>query len=321
MLRPLLHFLWIGVALFAVDRWWLAPERAPEPVVIPAARVEELRGAFLGRAGRMPDGPGLDARLRAEVNDELLYREARSLGFDRDDPVVQRRLVQNMRFAGADPERDAASLYAEALELGMDRSDPVVRRRLVQRMRLFIEARALEPAPTDDELRAYNDTHRESYLQPARVHLVQIFFDGEREGEAARALAQLVRKGADAGAHRDLGAAFLHGSQQPPQSQRELAQRFGPEFAARVFELPGAAWSGPVPSSYGEHLVWIREHTPETQREFGEVRTEVSHAVLAERRRRELAAALAALRERVQVIVSSPDPLDGPGRGKARAAR
>ena len=84
--------------------------------------------------------------IRAEVDDELLYRKAKRLGFDRDDPVVQRRLVQNMRFAGADPERDAASLYAEALDLGMHESDPVVRRRLVQRMRLAIEAEALCPA-------------------------------------------------------------------------------------------------------------------------------------------------------------------------------
>ena len=130
------------------------------------------------------------------MNDELLYREARRQGFVLDDPVVQRRLVQNMRFAGADSERDAASLFSEALKLGMDRSDPVVRRRLVQRMRLAIESEALEPEPTQAELRERYDAHRDSYRQAARVRLVQIFFDGEPAGEARTELERLRDSGA-----------------------------------------------------------------------------------------------------------------------------
>ena len=305
MLRPLLHFLWIGVALFALDRW-LEPTAPPDPVVISGGRVEELRGAFLARSGRLPDDRELDGLLRAEVNDELLYRRARSLGFDRDDPVVQRRLVQNMRFAGADPERDAASLFSEALELGMDRSDPVVRRRLVQRMRLAIEARALEQEPADEELRAHYEANRQRYRDPARVRLVQVFFDGEPAGEAEAALRRLRRAGAGPEDLEGEGEAFLHGAEQPPQSERELAQRFGPAFARRAFDLPQGAWSGPAESSYGAHLVWIREHTPEAQRSFEEVRRELRYAVLAEHRRRLLEEALASLRQGVRVVVASP---------------
>lgn len=304
MLRPLLHFLWIGAALFAVERWWIAAGPGPEPIVVSAARVEELRGAFAARAGRPPAPVELEGLLRAEVDDELLYREALRRGFDRDDPVVQRRLIRNMRFAGADPEREPASLLAEARELGMHESDPVVRRRLVQRMRLLIEARALEPAPSEDELRSHYEASRSDYVEPARVRLVQVFFDGTPEGEAERALEALRREGGDAGAHRAVGEPFLHGAEQPMQSQRDLALRFGEGFAARVFELPAGTWSGPVASSYGEHLVWIRERTSGRQRAFEAVRTDLSHDVLAERRRRALAAALAELREGVQVVVA-----------------
>lgn len=306
MLRPLLHFLWIGLALFAVDRW-LAPGAVPEPVVIPAARVEELRGAFLARAGRMPDAAELEGLLRAEADDELLYREALGRGFDRDDPVVQQRLIQNMRFAGAGPESDPASLYEEALALGMDRSDPVVRRRLVQRMRLSIEAAALEPPPTDAELRAHYDANREQYRDEARVRCAQLYFDGDPPGEARAALERLREAGAGPDVH-GVGEAFLHGVEQPLQSERELARRFGADFARRVFELTPGSWSGPVASSYGQHLVWVRERTPESQREFAAVRQEVEHAVLAERRHLALARAIAGLREGVRVIVAGPTP-------------
>ena len=302
MLRPLFYFLCIGVSLFVLDRW-LEPEPPPEPVVISQARVDELRSAFLSRTGRAPADGELDALLQAEVNDELLYRRARELGFDRDDPVVQRRLVQNMRFAGGDPARDAASLYAEALELGMDQSDPVVRRRLVQRMRLTIEARALEPEPAEAELRAHYEANLPRYRSPARARLVQLYFDGEPRGEAAALLRRLRADGVGPDPDPALSDAFLHGAEQPSQSERELAQRFGPDFARAVFALPEGEWSGPVPSSYGDHLVFVRELTPEAQRPFEAVRSEARHAVLAERRRQALDAALAKLRENVQVVV------------------
>ena len=92
----------------------------------------------------------LEALVRPEVDDELLYREAIALGFDRDDPVIFNRLVMNMRFAGAEEGREAADLYREARELGMHLTDIVVRRRLVQRMRLLIESRAAEPEPAGE---------------------------------------------------------------------------------------------------------------------------------------------------------------------------
>jgi hypothetical protein len=329
VLRPLLHFLWIGTLLFAADRW-LATDPAPEPVTIAAARVEELSALFLAHSGRPPDAAELEGMLLAEVNDELLYREARRLGFDRDDPVVQQRLIRNMQFARANMQfaraetgagaapgggatsgagggetPDAAALYAEALELGMDRSDLVVRRRLIQRMRFAIEARALAEPPTDAELREHYAKNLASYRDAARVRLVQLYFDGDPPGEAAAALVRLREAGTGPEAAGAAGDAFLLGSEQPSQSQRELAERFGATFAEAAFAAPAGAWSGPLASSYGEHLVWVREHTPELQRAFDEVRDSVQYAVVAERRRRELDAALRALREGVQVVVGS----------------
>lgn len=310
MLRPLLHFLWLGTLLFAAERF-LAADPAPEPVVIPAARIEELSALFMAHSGRPPDDAELEGMLLAEVNDELLHREARRLGFDRDDPVVQQRLIRNMQFARAAGGEgatapaaapDAAALYAEALELGMDRTDPVVRRRLIQRMRFAIEARALADPPGDAELRAHYEANLAGYRDPARVRLVQLYFDGDPPGEAAAALTRLRSSGAGPEAAAAVGEPLLLGAEQPSQSQRELSERFGADFAQAAFAAPAGAWSGPHASTYGEHLVWIREHTPEAQRSFEEVRDAVGYAVVAERRRRELDAELRRLREGVAVV-------------------
>ena len=307
MFRVLLHFCLLGAALFAVDRAFFTeppPPYEPPPVVIPAARVGELlRSSWLRGSGPLSDEE-LEALVRPEVDDELLYREAIALGFDRDDPVIFNRLVMNMRFAGADEEREAGELYREARDLGMHLTDIVVRRRLVQRMRLLIESRAAEPEPSEEELRAYFAERREELFRPARVRIVHRYFTREHEAAARDALAGLEGQGPDAG--RDLADAFLHPPEQPPQSERELANRFGAEFASGVFALPTGRWSGPVPTAYGVHLVYVVERSEQEPLGFDEVRDQMRYGLLAERGEAALEDVLARLREGVEVRIERP---------------
>ena len=288
--------------MFVVDRWWWAEVPPAEPVVVDAARLSELSDRFVARMGRPPVASELDGLIQADVDEELLYREALARGFDRDDPVIHRRLVQNMRFAGGGDERDAGELYAEALELGLDRQDPVVRRRLIQRMRLAIEATALEPEPSDAELRDAYDADRERYTRAARVALHHVFFKNAERAEAASPALPEGGPGPDV----SVGDPFLHAAAQPLQSHRELAQRFGAEFADGVFALEPGAWSEPIASAYGAHLVWIHERRDASIAPFEEVRDRVRYAVLATRRERALEQALATLR------ASTPREVAGP---------
>jgi hypothetical protein len=318
MTRPLVHFLALGLLLFVTDRLWTRARgdaaASPPPVVISAQRFEQLRSVASARTGRALEAAQLEALVDAEVADELLYRQALAYGFDRDDPVVFNRLVQNMRFAGADPERAAQDLYEDARELGMHRSDLVVRRRLIQRMRLLLESRVEEPS--DSELRAYFEAQAEELLRPARLRLTQIFFTQQHADTAARALEGLTSRGLDpatalgpGGAPGPVGALgdpFLHASAQPPQSEQELARRFGAEFARAVFALDTGRWSGPVASAYGVHLVWIHERSAPVLPPFEEVRAKLRYGLLAERGAEAVAAALAELRRGVEVRVESP---------------
>src|SRR5258708_30344978 len=161
--RPLLQFALLGTALFAADRLWWS-RVGPAPVVIHAASA-------------------------AEADDELLFRAALARGYERDDPVVYRRLVQNLRFAGAPDADDDRALFEQALALRMHESDPVVRRRLIQVMRLDLEAAAPVEEPGEAALRAHYQRNAAQYRSAERVSLVQLYFRGERESAARRALA------------------------------------------------------------------------------------------------------------------------------------
>lgn len=308
VLRTLLSFMAIGLALFVADRALLGSGEDATPVVVTRERVDEIRATLLARIGREPDETEIARLIRAEVDDELLIRAARSQGFDLDDPVILRRLVQNMRFAGADPERSDADLFDEAVGLGMHRTDPVVRRRLVQRMRLLIEAQVQDPS--DEAVRLRWERDREDYVRPERIRMTHLYFEADHADRAAILLEELVAGGVDPGDPAAVGEAFLLPSDQPLQSRRELGDRFGADFAARVFGLPDGRWSGPVPSAYGVHLVWVREREPTEVLPFDAVRDRVRYGLLAERRAEVLEGALAGLRARTPVRVA-----DGAGPG------
>lgn len=306
--RPLLHFVAIGLALFALERAGAAlwGAGAAQPLVVPAERVEAVRAGLAQATGRAPDDADLRRALAPDVEDELLLREALARGYDREDPVVFRRLVQNLRFAGADPGQGDAALFAEALALGLQHTDVVARRRLVERVRLDFEARALRDPPDAAALRAWFEAHRERYVAPARVRLTQLFF--RREATARRALGRLREEGATPDRAPTRGEPFLHPPEQPSQSREELARRFGAGFADAAFEAVPGRWEGPVASAYGSHLVWVHEREPARPLRLDEVRGAVRAAVVAERRREALETGIAGLRARADVRIAGLDP-------------
>jgi hypothetical protein len=253
---PAVHFAALGALVFAAQTW-LGGEAAPAPAAV-AARSDQ----------------------------ELLEREARRLGLDRDDAGVRRRLVRNLRFLGEGTHGDEEADYEEAIALGLDRSDLVVRRRLVQRLELRAQAWARATEPSDAELAALLAREPERFALPARVRLTHVFLSRDRHGaglaDADRALAKQLPSLAPERAS-GLGDPFLLGSELPPRTRAELAAGFGEAFARAVAELPTGRWSGPIASSYGLHRVFVRERLPARAARPGEVRSALREAVFAKR--------------------------------------
>ncbi len=304
-----MQFLLIGAALFVLDRRVIEPKRTARPAIaISFAQVAELRRDALAETGRLPDRHELTARIDAAVADEILYREARRLGLAEEDPVVRRRLAQNMRFVRGHAASGDAALYREAVSLGMDESDPLVRRRLIQRMRLAIDDASRRDEPTDEELQAFLFEHPNRFAEPERVRISHVFFDRARRGEAAdadasRLLATFKRNPTEPKQAAELGDPFLVPAHLPLQSERALAKLFGAEFARAVVMLPATTWSGPLRSSCGTHLVWVHEKVAGGTPPLDAVRKEVRHALLAERAERAVADVIARLRRRYDVQV------------------
>jgi hypothetical protein len=315
--RPLAHFLALGAALFGLDVW-LRPSgelvergEAPPPVVITAKRVEQIRADFVRNSGMQLTSEHREALIRREIDEELLYREALARGLDRWDRSIRYRLVQKMRFLKDAPEGAEEELHREALELGLGRDDVVVRRILIQKMRLIAGISGEGKEPTEAELREYLNRHRDKYLLPARVTLFHVFLSAQGRGSMLKRDAEALLRKLESDAIRPehserYGDLFPLGASVGSASRRHLEKLYGPIFAREVMMLPAGAWSGPVSSSYGLHLVWVETHEAARETSLDSVRSQISHRLRAERRDASAREFLERLRQAYTVRVEQP---------------
>ena len=269
--EPLLHFVVLGAILFMLAS---GSEEMPAPdrIVIGEGQIRNLAAVFERTWRRPPTEAELDGLIRDRIDEEVLAREARDLGLDQDDTVIRRRLRQKMEF------------------VAQDLAPP-------------------EPA-SEDALQAYLAAHPERFTRPGRLTFTQVFLNPERRGPT---LAQHA-----AGLLRELDAAppeFDPGEVGDPSlldphyadvSTDEVARLLGPDFAARLEDLPVGRWAGPVASPYGAHLVRIAARSAPSLPPLAEVRDEVALEVEAERVVQAREAFVAALRQRYEVVVERP---------------
>ena len=141
--EPLAHFVVAGLALFLAASLYQSQTNQYR-IVVTAAHVAELANAYALQFGDKPDGPTLDALVKRDVHDEVLYREAKALKLDQGDQIVRRRVVQKMLFLTQDLNAPAE--------------------------------------PTDVQLQAYYDAHAVHYGLPARATFSHIYFSADNGG-------------------------------------------------------------------------------------------------------------------------------------------
>ena len=159
-------------------------------------------------------------------------------------------------------------LYREALRRGLDRDDLVIRRHLAQKLLLVTEELELAGrVPGEAELQALYREMTPRWSEPARISFCHAY--SRTPWAPVAAAGRPTPAGAcPAGA----GEAFALGTEIYRWSYAEIAAQFGPGFAEALAKAPAGARIGPLPSRFGSHLVWIREHVAAHQPTFEEKR-------------------------------------------------
>lgn len=222
-----------------------------------------------------------EARLelaRQMVREQLLAREARQRGLDRDPGVVRQC------------EGALTELLLEREVEGPERQQPVSEQELrkafeAQRAQYARPARArvalllLAAPPADARARSRQRAEAQALLADARRAL----------SRDPGAFATLARRRSEDPATRALGGEL------PPATEQQLLERYGPELAAAVFGGgPGSAAGGLLPvvieTPRGFYLVHVREREPAVEPRFEDLRELLRPRVTRERREQRLEA-------------------------------
>jgi peptidyl-prolyl cis-trans isomerase C len=210
-------------------------------------------------------------------------------------------------------------LSREAVSLGLDKNDTIVKRRMAQKMELVVQELAKVTDPTPAELKAWFAANPERFAQPSRASFKLLDFSSERRGGRARAdaesaRAKLAATGRDAAVAAELSDRPVPTDGHVDRTPEQVARELGRDFAASLFALkPIAAWQGPIESSRGWHLVWLDSLEARHIPSFEEAEPEAKAAWVEERSAEARRKVYAAMRARYEVVVPAP-PKTAPDR-------
>src|SRR6185436_4550597 len=199
--EPLLHFLLLGCALFAIYGWLATGRSSDSRIVITSGVMDDLLAQYQARWGKSPTAAELNGMVEAWVRDEILYREGVSLGLDRDDLVVKRRVRQKFE--------------------------------------VMAEEELSSQTPTDADLEAFLAANPAKFRQPAVLSFEQIFLGALTSGPAVqKAVARThdaVKRGTDPSV---LGESTLLPARMMQTPADLVAREFGEPFATSLEALP-----------------------------------------------------------------------------------
>lgn len=288
--EPLLHFLLIGAALFLLYDWKGKPASMPggqagtpaAQIVVSRDALEQMSSQFAKTWQRPPTEEEQKGLVEDIVRNEIFYREAIAIGLDRDDEVLKRRLRQKMEF--------------------------------------IFEDIASVPEPTDEDLKAFMNKHREKYITDPEMSFRQVYISTDKRGKSAESdarqvLAQLT-EGADPGS---AGDPTLLEPEVPLSPLWDIRKQFGDDFSRSLLDVNPGRWSGPIRSGFGLHLVFVRERVSVRLPDLKEARDMVKRDWTAERQKELKDAAYAKIRGRYAVMVERPNANVAPLSSAAKA--
>jgi len=168
-------------------------------------------------------------------------------------------------------------LYREALELGLDKEDRIIKRRLAQKI-TFLKQETLPENPNEIELREFYENNKEKYFKKPNYSFTHLFFTKGMDSEARsiQALSNLLADKQPVDSD-----PYLLGKNFSEKTLEEIERNFGNSFTVAFDGMDLNKWSGPFASSFGHHLVLLKDYQEGFYPPFNELRDQVLSDYLA----------------------------------------
>jgi hypothetical protein len=207
--EPLVHFVVLGLLIFAADQVVLAIRGNPQEIIVPVAAQKEARDAFFAGLKREPTPADMKILLNRWVDNEVLYREGIALGLDKGDTSIRERVIFK-----------ALTVTQSGLSL---------------------------PKIDEAGLRAWFETKRDRYDQPARFDFQEAMVLGDRSAERMAAFVKALNSQGQS----DVESSLSLFKDRP---RPNLVQSYGEPFAAMLEKQSPGVWAA-VESLEGVRVV------------------------------------------------------------------
>lgn len=237
--EPLLHFFLIGALIYlAYGLLNMGTKEQDNIIIISKGEIQWLEDNWGKTWNRPPSPVERKGLINRHVRQKVMYKTAMEMGLDKDDMIIERRMVQKLEF------------------LTSDIMSP--------------------PEPKTGELEEFFKANQDEYKTVSYASITQIYFDPDKRGkksisDAEKALTILKQRGEPKNPDTGFGDVIMLKSYYPLISEIDFAKLFGGEFTNVVFSLKPGSWYGPIFSGYGTHLVYIHEIKEGTLPEFEEL--------------------------------------------------
>ena len=232
MRTRILIFFIVGLLIYFLDVA-LNSDENDKDIYISDQEITSLITAWKSQVGRNPTDEEIVKIINNLVEEEILYREALSLGLDKEDRIIKRRLAQKIT---------------------------------------FLKQETLPENPNQETLEQFYNEHKERYFTKPSYSFTHLFFaqDTDSEGRSIQALQDLLADKTPI----DSDPYFL-GKNFTDKTIEEIARNFGNDFIVAFDHLESNQWSGPFESSFGHHLVLLRDYKDGFYPSFNEIKDQV----------------------------------------------
>jgi hypothetical protein len=243
--EPLFHFLIIG-SLFYLYYNTVTTEQVKSALVIEISplEIEELK-----------------SRYKQAFSKEISKDELKTL----EQKIYYEKMLLN-----------------EAYSLGLDREDKEIQKRLLKQMQQIMRKSATQTEPTEEELYAYYMKRIEDYSEINTLSFTHIYFVNSNDEKTQAILQALQVTDVNVSDAAAFGDKFIEPNQMNAVSVEQIQVLFGKYFASKLFLLNKGMWHKPLHSKYGSHLVYITDKNVSNAYGFDEVQDRVYMDYMAE---------------------------------------
>jgi len=274
--EPILQFFLLGAGIFIIFGYiGEQQDYTSKKIIVSSGQIGRLTEGWKKTWMRPPTVDELKGLIKDHINEEIYYREALAMGLDQDDIIIRRRLRQKMEF-----------LYQD-LNAPMN--------------------------PTNSELQNYLDENTEKFRTDPSFSFRHIYLNSDQRGKNTKQDAQNLLdklKGNDSLAINNSGDTFALPLTYDSVSKTQVANLFGKDFAENLIGLEQNIWQGPVSSSYGLHLVLIKEWKQSEIPKLNQIRDEVEKDYLEKQQQKINDENYKRLLESYTVTIEPPEWLD-----------